>query len=197
MPLPPLQPLIWPDYPAAFDPDGLALILFTLPAGTHRPDARLLARAVLRELTAHLLDLPLTKILLIEGPHGPQLSGSDLRISLSYAADKVLIGLSRERAIGVDIVAVDNFPESEALSRLYLPEEACLTVLEAELRDEKFALRWAQMEACCKALGLPLAEITREREQAYAGCDLLNCQQIDGYRMSVAIIPKKSQGMPA
>ena len=188
MPFPPLKPVIWPECPAGFDPDGLALVLFTLPAGTRRPDARLLARSVLRELTGRLL--PGAPVELVEGPHGPQLSGTDIRISLSYAADKVLIGMSRGRALGVDIVSVDNFPEAGVLSGLYLPKAASHSILEAELRDENFALRWAQMEACCKALGLPLAEITREREQAYAGCGLLNCQQINGYRMAVAIIPQ-------
>ena len=186
---PPLKALIWPECPAGFDLNGLALVLFALPAGTRRSDARLLARAVLREMTGRLLG----QVELIEGSHGPQLTGvaSDIRISLSYAADKVLIGISCGRALGVDIVQIDHIAEIEALSRLYLPKAACHSILEAapDVRDENFAHAWAQMEACCKALGLPLAEITREREQAYTGCDLLNYQQINGYMMAVTIIP--------
>lgn len=182
MKLPPLKALIWPESPAGFDQNGLALVLLTLPAGTRRAAARSQARVVLRELAGRLL--PSAPIELVETPRGPQLQGSDIRISLSYAGNKVLIGLSQLHALGVDIVQVDNIPEIGALSGLYLPNSAA-----APLCDENFALRWAEVEACCKALGLPLAEMNEEREKAYAACDLLDCEQIAGYRMAAAIHP--------
>lgn len=187
----PLKALIWPEHPAGFDQNGLALVILTLPADTQRTDARRLAREVLRELTGRLLAAPVE---LMEGSHGPTLTGAacHIRISLSYAGDKVLIGLSCGRALGVDIVQIDRIAETLALSRLYLPESACTTVLEAaaDFRDQSFASGWAQMEACCKALNLPLTEIDEEREKAYAVCELIKCEQINGYRMSVAIIPQ-------
>lgn len=182
MKLPPLKALIWPESPAGFDQNGLALVLLALAAGTRRADARSQARGVLRELAGRLL--PGVPVELVETPRGPQFPGSGIRISLSYAGDKVLIGLSKEHELGVDIVQIDNIPESEALSGLYLPNSAS-----APRRDEDFALRWAEVEACCKALGLPLAEMDQEREKAYATCDLLDCEQIAGYRMSAAIHP--------
>jgi phosphopantetheinyl transferase len=181
MKLPPLKALIWPECPAGFDQNGLALVLLTLPAGTLRAAARSQARAVLRELAVRLL--PGAPVELVESPRGPQLQGSDIRISLSYAGDKVLIGLSKRHALGVDIVQIDNIPEIGALSGLYLPDSAAAT-----LCDENFALSWAQMEACCKALGLPLAEIDPQREKAYATCDLPDCEQIAGYRMAAAVL---------
>ncbi|MFA6972626.1 MAG: hypothetical protein WC208_14680 [Gallionella sp.] len=189
----PLKPAIWPERPARLNPGEIALVILTLPEDTRRADARLLARSALQELTAHLLDLPLAKIAVIEGSHGPLLTGvaSDIRISLSYAGDKVLIGLSCGRALGVDIVQVDRIAETEALSRLYLPKAACLAALEAPpgLRESNFAEAWARMEACCKVLRLPLAEIDSIRELAYANCELVDCEQLDFYRMAVAIIP--------
>lgn len=140
-----------------------------------------------------MLDLPPAKIKLIEASNGPLLTGADreIRISLSYAGDKVLIGLSCDRALGVDIVQIDRIAETLALSRLYLPEIACATVHEAipHVRDESFALSWAQMEACCKVLNLPLAEIDEKRQLAYASCEIVNCEQIDFYSIAVAIIP--------
>lgn len=188
----PLKPLLWPECAAGFDPNGLALVVLTLPAGTQRTDARRLAREVLRELTGRLL--PGAPIELEDSPHGPRLTGAacDIRISLSYAGDKVLIGLSCGRAIGVDIVQIDRIAEIKTLSRLYLPQSACATVLEAapDLTDQRFAESWAEMEACCKALSLPLAEVDEKRERAYANCELIDCEQIIGYSMAVAIIPQ-------
>jgi len=137
--------------------------------------------------------LPGAPVELVEGQHGPMLAGAagDIRISLSYAGDKVLIGLSCTQTIGVDIVQIDRIAETLALSRLYLPAIACATVFEAapDVKDANFALGWAQLEACCKALGLPLAEIDKKREMAYANCELVDCKQISGYRMAVAILP--------
>lgn len=191
MKTPPLKPLIWPEHPAGFDQNGLALVILTLPADNQRTDARRLAREVLRELTCRLL--PGAPVELVDSPHGPTLTGPacHIRISLSYAGDKVLIGLSCTHNIGVDIVQIDRIAETRALSRLYLPQNACATVLEAapDLTDQSFAEGWAQMEACCKALSLPLTEIDEKREKAYANCELIDCEQINGYRMAVAIMP--------
>ncbi len=211
---PPLKPVIWPERPAGFDDNGLALILLTLPAATQRADARQLARAVLRECldcllpAAHIESTCMAQMspfkpaipvpqaspalrargkanrcasfTLIESPCGPLIAGisANIKVSFSYAGEKVLIGISCGHALGVDIVLIDRFPEIEALSRLYLPT--------TPLGDAGFALAWAQMEACCKCLGLPLAEIDEVRKHAYAACYLPDCQQIDGYRMAVA-----------
>jgi hypothetical protein len=217
----PLKPVIWPERPAGFDDNGLALILLTLPAGTQRADAKQLARAVLRECLDYLLTaahiepthtaqmspfkpaMPAASpqpspalrageqtnrcasFTLIESPCGPLIAGisADIKVSLSYAGEKVLIGISCGHALGVDIVLIDRFPEIEALSRLYLPT--------TPLDDAGFSLAWAQMEACCKCLGLPLAEIDEGRERAYSACDLPDCHQVDGYRMAVAVEQKQ------
>ena len=175
----PLKLLIWPERPSRFDHHGLALILLTLPAGTKRADARQMARTTLRECIASLLHA--VHFELVEGVHGPLITGSDIRISLSYAGDKALIGLSCGQALGVDIVKIKGLDvdEIEALARLYLPTN----------NGTDFALAWAQMEACCKALKLPLSEIDAARQLAYAGCKLVDCEQMDGYRIAVAIKP--------
>lgn len=177
-----VKPLIWPKCPGSFDHNGLALILLNLPADTSRADARELARDVLKKAAFFLL--PDQHIELLETPHGPRLSPSCLHVSLSYAGDKTLIGICCERAIGVDIVRIEKFPEIETLSRLYLPEIAT--------SDADFALAWARVEACCKALNLPLAEIDETRIRAYASCILPDCEQIDDYRMAIALRPFNS-----
>ncbi len=172
--------LTWPESPNGFDQHGLALILLALPTDTSRVDARRLAREVLQKTAARLMRT--AKIKIIETPSGPAIADGGLHISLSYAADKALIGLSCERSLGVDIVRIEHLPEIDALTRLYLPTPHTISPAD-------FALAWARLEACCKALGLPLAEIDEDRQKAYAACDLPQCTQIDGYRMAVALAP--------
>ena len=177
-----VKPLIWPKCPGSFDHNGIALILLNLPADTSRADARKLARETLKKAAFFLL--PDQLIELFETPHGPRFSPSCLHVSLSYAGDKALIGISSKRTIGVDIVRIEKFPEIEALSRLYLPKiPAC---------DADFALAWAKVEACCKALNLPLAEIDETRIRTYASCILPDCEQIDSYSIAVALRPFNS-----
>lgn len=180
---------IWPECPAEYDHNGLALVLLDLPPGTRRNDARALTRSTLQTMAGRLSGVSAARLQLSDIGHKPSLTeiADDIDISLSYAADKALIGLCRGRAIGVDIVAIENIPEIEILSNTYLPKTARLTVLKATCRDTSFALAWAQMEACCKAANLPLAEISEARESVYADCELLECEKIRGYRMAVAL----------
>lgn len=176
---------IWPDSPAKLDPGCIELVLHHLPVGTSRGEAKSTARAILREILCRLLP----DATLIETPRGPVTSRGDIRISLSYANDKILIGLTVGRALGVDIVAIERLPEIETLSCLYLPKLDFLAIQGAttQLRDSAFALAWAKMEASCKCLDLPLTEIDARREYAYDTCQIIDCDQIDDYQIAVAI----------
>lgn len=178
----------WPSI--EFDRREIALVMVNLPADTRRADASFLARAVLQELASRLRPGDFFEI--IESAHGPRLAGHgrDVHVSLSYAGDKALIGLSFDRALGVDIVAVENYPEIDSLAGLYLPASFCTR--KGYLRNENFALGWAKMEACCKALKLPLAEIDKNREKVYSDCRIVDCEQIDGYRIAAATAPPNS-----
>ncbi len=191
-----LSALTWPDLPVKLDGNGLALRRLALPAGTPRARARHLARRGLREMLASLLALPAEEVTLVEGLRGPVLEGAarEIGVSLSYAGDWALIGLAEGRALGVDVVRIESLPEAEMLARLYLPATACHAVREAppERRDARFAHVWAEMEACSKCLGLPLAEISAARELALKDCQLVDCEQQDGYRMAVAVRSQKN-----
>ncbi len=157
-----------------FHVNGLALILLNLPSGTR--NARLHARTVLRQYLTEFLQEEHFDF--AESPSGPLITGSDLKISLSYAGDKALIGIARGRRIGVDIVKIERMDDIEALAKLYLPT--------IPVSDADFALAWAEMEACCKALKFPLSEINAARQLAYASCKLVDCEQLEGYRIAVA-----------
>ena len=173
-----IEALNWPRCPERLD--GIALILLDLPHETPREKARLMARAVVRNAAARLLKRE--SITLVETPSGPWIS-EGLHVSLSYAEGKALIGLSSDRPLGVDIVKIASIPEADALAGLYLPSSR---------KVADFELNWARMEACCKALNLPLAEMDEAREMAYASCDLPECSQIEGYRMAVAFPARSS-----
>lgn len=179
--------LIWPDCPAEFDSNGIALILHTVPADTNRTKARIIARDILYQVLDKLL--PGMPIKLVEGARGPTLTNCDTHASLSYAHDKILIGLHKGSALGVDIVSNVHFPEIESLCRLYLPESDRKAIFDtpSNLQNLAFASAWANMEASCKSRGLPLTEISPEREKIYAECALLNCPQIAHYSIALAL----------
>lgn len=187
----PLTPSLWPARPLALDPRGLALILLRLPPKTPRTTARALSRQVLCEALGGLLAQPAAAVRLAESPQGPRLDdpARDIRIGLSHAGAYILIGLAENRKLGVDIVRIDNFPELEATARLYLPEAArrALLAAPAAARASRFASGWARMEAGSKCLGLPLTEMNPERERALRSCRFVECRQIGGYRMAVAL----------
>ena len=170
--------LNWPLCPEHFDCQGIALILLDLPKAASRADARMHARAVARKAACRLLQ----NSELIETPKGPKLAQSHVHLSLSYAKGKALVGFSCGRPLGVDIVRIEHMPEVDALTSLYLP-------VAEDFDDAGFALAWARLEACCKALDLPLAEIDEHRKKAYASCELPECLPIDGYRMAAALAP--------
>lgn len=167
---------------ADFDENGIALQLLTLPANTDRAAARLFARRHLQAWLALLLTR--ADIVLRESDSGPILPDSDLHISLSYAENKVLMGVCRGRKLGVDLVALADTPEREAIARLYFPQ----SWLARALSPPGFALAWAELEACCKALNLPLGEINPARERAYNSCQVSDLKQINEFFMAVATV---------
>jgi 4'-phosphopantetheinyl transferase len=82
-----------------------------------------------------------------------------LQFSLSRTANVALIGISRDRAIGVDIERVRTVPEVEELVRDHftVDERAEWSRATAAVRDRVFLTCWTRKEACVKALGVGLA----------------------------------------
>jgi 4'-phosphopantetheinyl transferase len=82
-----------------------------------------------------------------------------LQFSLSRSAGLALIGISGDRAIGVDIEAVRAVPETDELVRDHFTAEERAEWLRAAeaLRDRVFLTCWTRKEACVKALGVGLA----------------------------------------
>ncbi|AHE55002.1 hypothetical protein NX02_16620 [Sphingomonas sanxanigenens DSM 19645 = NX02] len=92
---------------------------------------------------------------------------ANAQCSISYAADRVLIGISEGAAIGVDAEQLRPIDDAAELMELhYTPaERAALRALQrsGQIIDHAFLAIWVRKEACVKALGeglvIPLTEL--------------------------------------
>lgn len=86
-------------------------------------------------------------------PRGP------LHFNLSHSTHEGLIGLSRDRPIGVDIEVVHDVIDAEALAEALFTddERAAWSRATPALRDRAFLACWTRKEACLKALGVGLS----------------------------------------
>jgi 4'-phosphopantetheinyl transferase len=89
----------------------------------------------------------------------PRLLGSgadlDLRFNLSHSHDLLLLGVSRGRAVGVDLEPVRSLSHRPAIERRVFSagEQRILARLPAEQRTEAFFNGWTRKEAFAKATG--------------------------------------------
>jgi len=123
----------------------------------------ILGRATLRWVLGGYLDATPDKVRIAERPDGkPCLvdpRGTWLQFNLAHSADLVVILLSAERPVGVDIEAVRTLDRPSSLSdRLLNPEQrAAVDDLDASDVSEPLLWLWTQMEALGKATGRGLA----------------------------------------
>ncbi len=116
----------------------------------------LAARHALYCVLAQALGRSREQVALSFGEFGkPKLVDGDLQFNLSHSGPEALIGLSRDRAIGVDIEQVRVVPDADALVREHFTEaeQAYWASGAAATRDRRFLECWTRKEACVKALG--------------------------------------------
>ncbi|HET9678409.1 MAG TPA: 4'-phosphopantetheinyl transferase superfamily protein [Solirubrobacterales bacterium] len=131
------------------------------------------ASQALRRVLAVYLDASPEKIELETGPHGkPRLKGeARLRFNLSHSADLLVIAVTLDREVGIDVERIDPGRDAPALARRALPPEDAAAVATAapEERAQVFHAAWARLEAVAKCLGtglsVPAAEPATRREQ--------------------------------
>jgi 4'-phosphopantetheinyl transferase len=117
-------------------------------------------RAALRTLLAEQLASQPNEIAFIEGRHGkPELAApfgqSGLHFSVSHSQDLALIALAYDRAVGVDVEAITELPDADAIARRYFTpaESAALRALGPDERRRQFFTLWTRKEAFVKATG--------------------------------------------
>lgn len=120
-------------------------------------------RGLLRTILGSYLDLDPSSLRFVANGHGkPELvadQGRGLRFNVSHSGDWVLIAVTRDRAIGVDIEQVRPDFGGEAIAgRFFAPAEVeALRVVPPERRTLAFFHGWARKEAYIKAQGKGLA----------------------------------------
>jgi 4'-phosphopantetheinyl transferase len=121
----------------------------------------LLRHGLLRIILAHYTHEKPEMVPLKTGKNGkPELEGvhTDVSFNLSHTSEMILIGITKKRRIGVDVVKIDpsyRFHES-ADCILTMGEKAFLRKIEPDLRYEIFFRIWTLKEAILKATGSTL-----------------------------------------
>lgn len=131
------QPLLW---------------LHHLDKPRDRTSAHTLLRDTLSWYTAH------------KPMHSPVGTSDDIFSSLSYAGNLLAIAVCKGAHVGVDIVQIEDFAESDAVAALYLPPPIAQAIRAAprEQHRRDFARAWAEFEARSKCLGQGICEYTPE-----------------------------------
>ncbi len=119
------------------------------------------ARGILRDLLSRYLSCAPQTIEFVYGPRGkPAISDKRqspqrLSFNLSHAQGLALIGIGRDREIGIDVELIrPEFGGEEIAKRYFSPQEIDeLGRLPTELRAEGFFLCWTRKEAYIKAKG--------------------------------------------
>lgn len=119
----------------------------------------------LRETLARYVGCEPGELAFSTGAYGkPELcDGGGIEFNLSRSGGWALLGVARERALGVDVERLDpQLEDAEELSRLAVrvlapAESAELAQLEPARRTRAFLQLWARKEALLKALGTGLS----------------------------------------
>jgi len=113
------------------------------------------ARGVLRAVLGATLGADPRELRFAAGPHGkPALSGR-LRFNLSHSADLVLVAVTLDREVGVDVELPRRAVDHVAIARKVLgaAEAERLRALDPPDREREFLRAWVRWEAVLKCHG--------------------------------------------
>ena len=121
-------------------------------------------RGIVRSILAHYTRLTPEMLAFITGKNGkPELDPpdgyADLSFNLSHTSEMVLIGVTKKRRIGVDLVKMDpSYRFQDIAAYLLTPaEKAFLNRIEPDQRYQVFFRIWTAKEAILKANGSTLS----------------------------------------
>jgi 4'-phosphopantetheinyl transferase len=125
-----------------------------------------LTRAALRHLLAEIIGSAPEGLVFTTGSRGkPRLAGAEaLQFNVSHSGSLSLIGISRERPIGVDIERKRGIQDLLGVAEAVFSEREyrALVELGPEPRQAAFFAIWTAKEAVLKALGTGIGEGTRD-----------------------------------
>ncbi|MBZ0285297.1 MAG: 4'-phosphopantetheinyl transferase superfamily protein [Anaerolineae bacterium] len=114
------------------------------------------ARGAMRSILAWYLGLEAKALQFAYGAQGkPRLAAGDVKFNLSHSGGLALLGVTRNREIGVDIELVRPVNELSQMAKrnFSAAENVILSQLPAEKQTEGFFNCWTRKEAYIKALG--------------------------------------------
>jgi 4'-phosphopantetheinyl transferase len=141
------------------------------------------ARAGLRLILAGYLALDPARIAFTHGPAGkPALAGGGLHFNVSHTQGLVLIAVTREGEVGIDVERLRTMPTHLDLAgRFFTPGEvAGLRRLPAGASEAAFYAVWTRKEAFLKATGLGLPHGLERFEVSVPPDDPARILHIDG-----------------
>jgi 4'-phosphopantetheinyl transferase len=121
-------------------------------------DNFIVARGLLRQILSRYLELEPSNINFHYNQYGkPEINidGYNLCFNISYSHELILIGVSQNRLIGVDLEYIYNdFPCGQVAETLFSPHEySALLKLPENLQHQAFFNCWTRKEAYVKATG--------------------------------------------
>jgi 4'-phosphopantetheinyl transferase len=126
-----------------------------------------LARSLTRMLLSHYLAIDASQLTLAVGPIGKlHLPPPEpLKFNATHSGDMVLVALTRDADVGVDVEHLRRVTKYEELAQRYYCEReiATLQALPPESRHRAFFLAWTRKEALLKGVGkgltFPLCQV--------------------------------------
>jgi 4'-phosphopantetheinyl transferase len=119
----------------------------------------IIGRGLLRILIGHCISLPANQLQFEHGPFGkPRLAAGlpvGLEFNVSHSGNLVLIALSWDRALGVDVVQMRTNLATEAIAARFFSPNECggLATIAVAARNTAFFDCWTRKEAYLKARG--------------------------------------------
>ena len=123
------------------------------------------ARTLLRRTLASYLDSNPAALAFTSGPHGkPALAaaGSEIRFNLSHSGEIVVLAVTADAEIGVDVEKIRAGVSFDAIAERYFPPDDARAFLglSEEEKPREFYTIWTRIEARLKGLGWGLARGT-------------------------------------
>jgi 4'-phosphopantetheinyl transferase len=115
------------------------------------------AHGAVRLILGRCLGAPAASLCWRYGPHGkPELTGTDVRVSLSHSADLAALAVTAGRRVGVDVQRVlADLAADRLATRFYPAAEARFVLAAGDPADrvDRFTRLWTRKEACQKVTG--------------------------------------------
>jgi 4'-phosphopantetheinyl transferase len=124
----------------------------------------IVAHAALRQILAGCLHCDAAELSFHFGPHGKPALGGDhvgrLHFNLTHSADRALVAVCPESAVGVDVERVRPLPDAMSIARRFFTaaEVEALEQFPPAERHAAFFRLWTRKESLAKATGDGIAE---------------------------------------